>query len=242
MKYHATHVGSIQWYHKTPIEKRLNGFAWGCVQNHMDASTSPHFIHVSFDINNASVSSGVWNASKTIIKLPWKLRSCARVRHTVSVQITAWKVTANKALDRGAEMGEIKKREGGEGWAEVKRQRRNNKSSECGKFGLPQMMKTHNRFFVCTGVNYRHIEVKCPCDVDIYKTYSWKITRKSEIQAENHCCVEVQLRVKFRQVLLCACVCVWVYMNEDYHGKLTHKPSVTHAILCAEHWDWGNVL
>ena len=74
----------------------------------MDASTSPHFIHVSFDINNASVSSGAWNASKTIIKLPWKLRSCARVRHTVSAQITAWKVTANKALDRGAEMGGIK--------------------------------------------------------------------------------------------------------------------------------------
>lgn len=89
----------------------------------MDASTYPHFIHVSFDINNASVSSGVWNASKTIIKLPWKLRSCARVRHTVSAQITAWKVTANKALDRGAEMGEIKRgREGGEGWAEVKRE------------------------------------------------------------------------------------------------------------------------
>lgn len=79
----------------------------------MEASTSPHFIHVSFDINNATVSSGVWNASKTIIKLPWKLRTCARVRHTVSAQITAWKVTANKALDRGAEMGEIKKKEGG---------------------------------------------------------------------------------------------------------------------------------
>lgn len=76
----------------------------------MEASTSPHFIHVSFDINNASVSSGVWNASKTIIKLPWKLRTCARARHTVSAQITAWKVTANKALDRGAEMGEIKRR------------------------------------------------------------------------------------------------------------------------------------
>jgi len=74
----------------------------------MDASTSPHFIHVSFDINNASVSSGVWNTSKTIIKLPWKLRSCARVRHTVSAQITTWKVTANKALDRGAEMREMK--------------------------------------------------------------------------------------------------------------------------------------
>lgn len=98
----------------------------------MDASTSPHFIHVSFDINNASVSSRVWNTSKTIIKLPWKLRSCARVRHTVSAQITTWKVTANKALDRGAEMGEIKGREGGEGWAEVKRQRRNNKSSVLG--------------------------------------------------------------------------------------------------------------
>lgn len=75
----------------------------------MDASTSPHFIHVSFDINNASVSSRVWNTSKTIIKLPWKLRSCARVRHTVSAQITTWKVTANKALDRGAEMGEMKR-------------------------------------------------------------------------------------------------------------------------------------
>lgn len=110
MKYHATHVGSIQRHHKTPIEKRLNGFAWDCVENHMEASTSPHFIHVSFDINNALVSSGVWNASKTIIKLPWKLRTCARVRHTVSAQITTWKVTANKALDRGAEMGEIKRR------------------------------------------------------------------------------------------------------------------------------------
>lgn len=76
----------------------------------MDTSTSPHFIHVSFDINNASVSSGVWNASKTIIKLPWKLRSCARARHTVCAQITTWKVRANKALDRGAEMREMKRR------------------------------------------------------------------------------------------------------------------------------------
>lgn len=149
IKYHATHVGSIQRYHKTPIEKRLNGFAWGCVQNHMDASTSPHFIHVSFDINNASVSSGAWNASKTIIKLPWKLRSCARARHTVSAQITAWKVTANKALDRGAEMGRNKKkreREGGEGWAEVKRQRRNNKR---GEFGHPWMMTINWFAFLC---------------------------------------------------------------------------------------------
>lgn len=116
--------------------KRLNGFAWGCVPNHMDASTSPHFIHVSFDINNASASSGVWNASKTIIKLPWKLRSCARVRHTVSAQITAWKVTANKALDRGAEKGEIKRREvrDGQSWW-------NNKSSQSGGFGGSQLMK-----------------------------------------------------------------------------------------------------
>lgn len=75
----------------------------------MEASASPHFIHVSFDINNASVSSGVWNASKTIIKLPWKLRTCAKERHTVSAQITACKVIANKALDRGAEMGEIRR-------------------------------------------------------------------------------------------------------------------------------------
>lgn len=82
----------------------------GCVRNHMDTSTSPHFIHVSFDINNALVSSGVWNASKTIIKLPWKLRSCARARHTVYAQITTWKVRANKALDRGAEMREMKRR------------------------------------------------------------------------------------------------------------------------------------
>lgn len=93
-------------------KKRLNGFPRGCVRDHMDTSTSPRFIHVSFDINNAPVSSGVWNTSKTIIKLPWKLRSSARRRHTVSAQITAWKVTANKALDRGAEMRDIK-REGG---------------------------------------------------------------------------------------------------------------------------------
>lgn len=123
----------------------------------MDASTSPHFIHVSFDINNASVSSGFWNASKTIIKLPWKLRSCARVRHTVSAQITAWKVTANKAHDRGAEMGEIKKREGGEGWAEVKRQRWNNKSGECGKFGHPQMMKIHHTHVYTIDVNLYYV-------------------------------------------------------------------------------------
>lgn len=77
------------------------------------------------------------------------------MRHTVSAQITAWKVTANKALDRGAEMGEMKAgREGGKGWAEVKRQKRNNKSSECGKFGHPQMMKTCTtdfHFCVCGG-------------------------------------------------------------------------------------------
>lgn len=80
----------------------------------MDASATPRFIHVSFDINNASVSSGAWSTSKTIIKLPWKQRSCARARHTVSAQITAWKVTANKALVRGAETGgEEKGEEGG---------------------------------------------------------------------------------------------------------------------------------
>lgn len=44
----------------------------------MDVPQSPHCIHVSLDINNASVSSGVWTTSKTIIKLPWKRKSKAR--------------------------------------------------------------------------------------------------------------------------------------------------------------------
>ena len=163
MKYHVTHVGSIQRYHKTPIEKRLNGFAWGCVRNHMDASTSPGFIHVSFDINNAPASSGVWKASKTIIKLPWKLRSCARVRHTVSAQITTWKVTANKALDRGAGMG-VKRGEGGrggeggEGRAEVRRQGRNNKSGRTGQmWTCTDDENVHNRFAFFTRGRLTHI-------------------------------------------------------------------------------------
>ena len=163
IKYHATHVGSIQRYHKTPIENRLNGFAWGCVQNHMDASTSPHFIHVSFDINNASVSSGAWNASKTIIKLPWKLRSCARARHTVSAQITAWKVTANKALDRGAEMGRNKKKKRGREVRDGQRWRDRDgitKGANLDIHGWWQSTDLH--FCVCVWENYRHISLGGP--------------------------------------------------------------------------------
>lgn len=39
-----------------------------------------------FNINNSSVSSSVWIASKTIIKLPWKLRPPAKMNHTVSAR------------------------------------------------------------------------------------------------------------------------------------------------------------
>lgn len=72
---------------------------------------SPRFIHVSFDINNAPVSSGAWNASKTIIKLPWKLRTCARVRRTVCAQINRMESHSKQSTWRGVGIEGIKKKE-----------------------------------------------------------------------------------------------------------------------------------
>lgn len=71
---------------------------------------SPRFIHVSFDINNAPVSSGAWNASKTIIKLPWKLRTCARVRRTVCAQINRMESHSKQSTWRGVGIEGIKKK------------------------------------------------------------------------------------------------------------------------------------
>lgn len=89
----------------------LNGLAWGCVRNHMEASASPCFIHVSFDINNAPVSSGAWNVSKTIIKLPWKLRTCARARRTVCAQINRMESHDKQSTWQGSRNGGNKKKE-----------------------------------------------------------------------------------------------------------------------------------
>lgn len=67
--------------------------------------------------------------------------------------------------------------------------------------------------FVCVGVNYVHIVLENPCDVNIYYVYSpHHYMKKSHKQyTENLCHLEVQLRVKFRhkaQNIICLCMFV----------------------------------
>lgn len=106
---------------------------------------SPRFVHVSFDINNAPVSSGAWNTSKTIIKLPWKLRTCARARRTVCAQINRMESHGKQSTWRGAGMGGIKKEKRGGRWRDGQRwgdRDRITKAATAG--GFLQMMKTRD--------------------------------------------------------------------------------------------------
>lgn len=105
---------------------------------------SPRFIHVSFDINNAPVSSGAWNASKTIIKLPWKLRTCARVRRTVCARKPHGKSQQTKHL-MGSRNGRNKKGEEGREVRDGQRWGDRDRITKAAKVGgFLQMMKTRD--------------------------------------------------------------------------------------------------